>query len=220
MKREIITTRDGSNSIFIPELNESYHSSHGAIQEAKHVFIKNGITRLNKNEITVFEMGFGTGLNAFLTSIFANSNEVLVHYIGLEAYPVTTELASKLNYVQELGEGRQDQFDRLHSSPWGRVEEISTYFKLNKVQEKVQNFQFERDSIDIVFYDAFGPRVQSELWSVEVLENVFNGLKNGAILCTYCAQGQFKRNLKTVGFNVDALPGPPGKREMTLATKP
>lgn len=219
MKREVIITNDGSSSIFIPELDETYHSSHGAIQEAKHVFIENGIKRIDLNQFTIFEMGFGTGLNAVLTSMFALQNKKNVKYIGLEAFPVSTEMINSLNYVEELGQGIENEFESIHNASWEDSVVINPCFELNKIELKIQDYTFDSESIDLVYYDAFGPRVQSELWSETVLKKVYDGMKQGAVFVTYCAQGQFKRNLKAVGFKVEGLPGPPGKREMTLATK-
>lgn len=219
MKRELIITDDGSNSIYIPEIDETYHSTYGAIQEAKHVFIEQGLNRLSKTDIKILEMGFGTGLNVLLSVIESESLNVKIDYVGIEAFPVESEIFSVLNYTSLIGEEHSSIFNKIHDIPWGSPFSINDHFVLTKIAIKIQNYIFEKESFDIVYYDAFGPRVQSELWSVEVLEKMFEALNKSGFLVTYCAQGQFKRNLKEVGFEVEVLPGPPGKREMTLAIK-
>ena len=219
MKRELIITDDGSNSIYIPEIDETYHSTYGAIQEAKHVFIEQGLNRLSKTDIKILEMGFGTGLNVLLSVIESESLNVKIDYVGIEAFPVESEIFSVLNYTSLIGEEHSSIFNKIHDIPWGAPFSINDHFVLTKIAIKIQNYIFEKESFDIVYYDAFGPRVQSELWSVEVLEKMFEALNKSGFLVTYCAQGQFKRNLKEVGFEVEVLPGPPGKREMTLAIK-
>ncbi|MEJ6777745.1 MAG: tRNA (5-methylaminomethyl-2-thiouridine)(34)-methyltransferase MnmD [Crocinitomicaceae bacterium] len=219
MKRELIITDDGSNSIYIPEMDETYHSTHGAIQEAKHVFIEQGLKRLGKTDIKILEMGLGTGLNVLLSAIESERLNVKIDYVGIEAFPVESEIFSVLNYTLLIGEEHSSMFNKIHDIPWGSPFNINDHFILTKNEIKIQNYLFKKESFDIVYYDAFGPRVQSELWSVEVLEKIFESLKKGGFLVTYCAQGQFKRNLKEVGFEVEVLPGPLGKREMTLAIR-
>jgi tRNA U34 5-methylaminomethyl-2-thiouridine-forming methyltransferase MnmC len=219
MKRELILTDDGSSSLYIPEMDETYHSRHGAIQEAKHVFIEQGVKRLNQSCVRIFEMGFGTGLNALLSAIEAEKSNVQIDYVGLEAFPVEKEIYNALNYTSLIGEEYSPLFSKLHDVDWELPSAINKCFTLTKNALKIQDYLFEKESFDIVYYDAFGPRVQSELWSVAILAKLFDGIKQGGFLVTYCAQGQFKRNLKAVGFEVQRLPGPPGKREMTLAIK-
>ena len=220
MKRELKITNDGSATIYIPEMDETYHSTHGAIQEAKHVFIENGLRTFEKNgesKLNILEVGFGTGLNALLTLI--NLGDRVVEYTGIEAYPVEMELVQGLNYVSELGEENQSNFDKLHTSGWNDLVQMSDQFSLKKVDQKIQEIIFVDEYFDLVYFDAFGPRAQGEMWKKEVLEKVAASMKTGGILVTYCAMGQFKRDLKSLGFEIEALPGPPGKREMTRATK-
>lgn len=219
MKRELIITEDGSNSIFIPEMDETYHSTHGALQEAKHVFIENGLNLVDSESIKILEMGFGTGLNAFLTAVNAEQLMKKVDYIGVEAFPVEQTMIDSLNYSELIGEGFHSVFTRIHKAEWEVSEVISSSFSIQKVESKIQDYNITLDSLDVVFFDAFGPRVQSELWTEAVLGKMYSGLKQDGFLVTYCAQGQFKRNLKSVGFEVECVPGPPGKREMTLAFK-
>jgi len=218
MKREIIITEDGSSSIFIPEMDETYHSTHGSIQEAAHVFLKNGIQRTEKEELSIFEIGFGTGLNA-LISLIHSSERQKIKYHSIEAFPVEEELMQQINYCSILGEEYKAEFVKMHSVEWGSEHQISPSFSLLKIHEKLENHSVKNNSYDIIFFDAFGPRAQAEMWSEIILEKMYKGLKKGGFLTTYCAQGQFKRNLKAVGFRVEAIPGPPGKREMTLAWK-
>ncbi|MFT6983086.1 MAG: tRNA U34 5-methylaminomethyl-2-thiouridine-forming methyltransferase MnmC [Crocinitomicaceae bacterium] len=219
MERKVQLTEDGSSTIYIPEMDETYHSTHGAIQEANHVFLKHGIKTLNQSPIAVFEMGFGTGLNALLTSEFANSNQVEVLYKGIEAFPVEEELIKSLNYVEEIGGNSQGNFELIHSIDWNIEQQINTFFALTKIHAKIEDFVPVANSIDIVYYDAFGPRAQGEMWQKYILEKMYKMLKPNGIFVTYCAMGQFKRDLKAIGFTVEGKPGPPGKREMTVGIK-
>jgi len=219
MKREIIVTSDGSNSLYIPEMDETYHSVHGAIQEAKHVFINNGLKLFEKAELHVFEVGFGTGLNAFLSQQYSEENKIRINYHSVEAFPVELELVNELNF-NSIIKHSDKVFNLIHSSVWGEEFLISDTFKLKKIEAKIEDILLELNSFDIVLFDAFGPRAQSEMWAVSILQKMHNSLISGGKLVTYCAQGQFKRDLKSIGFLVENVPGPPGKREMTIATKP
>ena len=219
MERKVQLTEDGSSTIYIPEMDETYHSTHGAIQEANHVFLKHGIETLNQSSIAVFEMGFGTGLNALLTSEFANSNQVEVVYKGVEAFPIEEELIKSLNYAKEIGGDSRKDFELIHSIDWNIEQQINTFFALTKIHEKIEDFVPIPNSIDIVYYDAFGPRAQGEMWQKCILEKMYRMLKPNGIFVTYCAMGQFKRDLKAIGFTVEGKPGPPGKREMTVGIK-
>lgn len=220
MKREVITTKDGSNSIYIPDLDETYHSFYGAIQEAQHVFIREGLQKIKKQKIKVFEVGFGTGLNALLSMGYSQQNSIEIDYSTIESYPVEKELINKLNYLELLGSNFQEEFDFLHSCEWGKKQQIKNNFLFNKIYQKLADYELEKSHYDLIYFDAFGPKIQPAMWSLEILQDMFNGLVSGGVLVTYCAQGQFKRNLKTLGFIVENIPGPPGKREMTCATKP
>ncbi len=227
MNVELIKTDDGSNTLYLPEINESYHSRHGAMQEALHVFVKNGIekwhraqssTSLNLTEkINVLEVGFGTGLNAMLTAEWAVKNNVNVDYSSLEPFPLDLEMNKALNFYQS-GEISEAIFDEVLKAEWNNLVNINSNFSLNKLNLKLALFD-EENKFDVIFYDAFGPRVQPELWNLESLKICFEALKNNGLWVTYCAQGQMKRNLKELGFTVQSLPGPPGKREMTIAYK-
>jgi tRNA U34 5-methylaminomethyl-2-thiouridine-forming methyltransferase MnmC len=220
VKREVIQTEDGSKTIRIIELEENYHSIHGALQEANHVFLKYGLKEFkDRSELSIFEMGFGTGLNACLTAIQSQVLEVKIKYHGLEAFPVSQEELIQLEYGTLLGEENKSLYNALHLAKWNEEVEISERFTLKKIQAAIQDLELQDGMYDLIYYDAFGPRVQNELWSEEIFQKMFNSLKHGGFLVTYCAKGQVKRNMKAVGFAVEPLPGPPGKREMTRAWK-
>ena len=220
MKREVILTADGSKTIYIPEMDENYHSTNGAFQEAMHVFIQNGIrTRISNDEITVFEMGFGTGLNALLTLVEAVNTDRQINYIGIEAFPVELELIQEINYEKLVDEQFTESFSLMHTFPWEERHIIHPNFTFQKIHAKIQDYQHVNSTVDIVFFDAFGPKVQQEVWTIDVLKKIYDVLKPNGILVTYCAMGRMKRDLKSLGFKVEGLPGPPGKREMTRAVK-
>jgi len=216
MKRELRETADGSMTIYLPEINEHYHSYHGALQEAKHVFIENGIKRYPKKEIiSVFELGLGTGLNALLTAMWAETNQQKVTYFGLEAFPVEPEMNFAMKYDSLITES-DDLFLKIVLAPWEAKTEISTFFQLCKCQSKIQTLLVNQ-KFDIIYFDAFGPRAQEEMWNFEILNKAVQLLNPKGLFVTYCAKGQLKRDLKTLGLKVETLPGPPGKREMTIA---
>lgn len=220
-KLELKISNDGSHTLYRPDIDETYHSIHGAIQEAEHVFIKTGLTPLIKKKgmITILEMGLGTGLNALLTANYSYLVKQQVHYIGLEAYPVDKELIEKLNYVGLIGGTSQKHFAAIHDSKWGSVSVVNNFMTLQKVEQKLEDFAPHK-AIDLVYYDAFGPNSQSEVWDIQLFKKIFQYMNNGGILVTYCAKGQVRRDLQSAGFSVERLPGPPGKREMLRAIKP
>ena len=220
MKREVILTADGSKTIYIPEMDENYHSTNGAFQEAMHVFIQNGIRkRISNDEITVFEMGFGTGLNALLTLVEGVNSTRRINYIGIEAYPVELELIKEINYESLVNEQFNESFSMMHSLSWEQKHILHPNFTFQKIHLKIQDYQPLNSSVDLIFFDAFGPKVQKEVWTIDVLKKMHDMLKPNGILVSYCAMGQMKRDLKSLGFKVEGLPGPPGKREMTRAVK-
>ena len=219
MERKIIQTRDGSKSIYVSELGEQYHSIHGALLEAQHVFLKNGFQAMEKDSFAILEMGFGTGLNAFLTFIENRIAEKEVHYTALEAYPLEDDLLSQLDYVKTIGAEKQvEEFRKIHHCAWGGEVSLSGNFKIHKIQAKLQEILFDR-AFDLIYFDAFSPRVQPNLWTEEIFVKMNESMNPGGILVTYCAKGSVKRALKAGGFMVESLPGPPGKREMTRAKK-
>lgn len=219
MKREIIITSDGSTTIHLPDWNEQYHSKHGAIQEAYHVFIKAGFEQIHKKEIALLEIGFGTGLNCFITLLEAKKSAKNIQYIGVEAYPISTDEISQLNYVSELKAANyQSEFDKIHTTSWEEIQQIETNFSLQKRNQFFTDIN-DKNQFDLIYFDAFGARVQPELWTEEIFLKMYIALKPNGILVTYSAKGSVRRAMQSVGFTVERLQGPPGKREMLRATK-
>lgn len=224
MKREIIKTGDGSSTIFIPEWNEHYHSKHGALQEARHVFIKMGLEHHRSmegagQEISILEIGFGTGLNALITLFESISASQKVIYTGIEAYPVSQDELTALNYSELFSRDKaQELFETLHKLPWEKECEVIPTFVLEKKQLFFSDID-EEDAYDLVYFDAFGPRVQPELWTEEIFGKMYRAMKERGVLVTYSAKGSVRRAMQAVGFTVERLPGPPGKREMLRALK-
>ncbi len=220
MKREIIITSDGSTTIYLPEWNEQYHSKHGAIQEAYHVFIKNGLDCFKaKTKVSILEIGFGTGLNCFVTYLEAHQKDLNIDYTGVDAYPVKQEEIKKLNYVTVLkAENKQQIFNKMHSLLWNKKHQLSINFSLIKKEQFFEDIN-EIDKFDLIYFDAFGARVQPEHWTESIFKKMYQALKQNGILVTYSAKGSVRRAMQKVGFTVERLPGPPGKREMLRATK-
>lgn len=216
----MIKTADGSKTIQLTDWNEQYHSVHGAIQEASHVFIDSGLRLFSNRKIKILEMGFGTGLNALITLKEAPGQELEIDYVAVEAFPVLSHEIEQLNYTEKLGaNSMQESFQQMHASNWEEVIKLTDDFSL---QKKRMDFLSVDDiqAYHLVFFDAFGPRVQPELWTPELFEKMFNALKKGGVLVTYSAKGSVRRAMQEVGFTVERLPGPPGKREMLRARKP
>lgn len=219
MKREIIQTLDGSTTIHLQEWNECYHSKHGAIQEAQHVFIKNGLSLFQNRQISILEIGFGTGLNAFITFLEASKMNQSIDYVGVEGYPISAEEVVLMNYVEELNASSESAvFKKMHESNWEEKIVLRDDFTLTKKKqffEEIDDFE----KFDLIYFDAFGYRVQPELWSTEIFRKMYNALKSNSVLVTYAARGVVKRSMIEVGFTVEKLAGPPGKREMFRARK-
>lgn len=227
MKREIITTKDGSKTIHIPEWNEQYHSTHGAIQEAKHVYLNAGLAfflasdgfEKASNTVSILEIGFGTGLNAFLTLAEAEKQKVNINYVGVEAFPVTALEIKQLNYTEAiLFKNSTQVFNDIHNCEWETNCKITARFSLNKQQKQFDKIT-DNSLHDLIYFDAFGPRVQPELWTEAIFLKMYNALKPKGVLVTYCAQGNARRAMITVGFTVERTEGPPGKRHMLRAIK-
>jgi tRNA U34 5-methylaminomethyl-2-thiouridine-forming methyltransferase MnmC len=219
LKREIRITTDGSTTIYLPEWEENYHSKHGAIQEAKHVFIQNGLALFKNKNVAILEIGFGTGLNAFITFLEAKNFNQTIDYVGVEAYPVPENEIKQMNYVKELNASENQEFyDKMHSCLWEQKTLINEHFSLTK-QKKFFNDISDIQSYDLIYFDAFGYRVQPELWSTEIFQKMYDALKPDSFLVTYAARGTVKRSMLEVGFRVEKLVGPPGKREMFRAFK-
>lgn len=220
MKREIIQTLDGSTTIHIAEWDECYHSKHGAIQEAQHVFIKNGLSLFQNQKISILEIGFGTGLNTFITVLEAKKMHQTIDYVGVEAYPISMDEVLQMNYVTELNAAKESEiFDTIHESKWEEKIVLKDDFTLTKRKQFFEEIDDE-NKFDLIYFDAFGYRVQPELWSTEIFKKMHKALKKNGILVTYAARGVVKRSMIEVGFTVEKLEGPPGKREMFRARKP
>ena len=219
MKREIIETKDGSTTIFFPEINETYHSKFGAIQEAYHVFIKMGFEMLTQNSISILEVGFGTGLNAFITFLEAKKTNQIVDYVGVEAYPVSLNEISKMNFVTQLNAISDEHFfNSMHNCNWNEKINLSKNFVLTKRQQFFQEIN-DINSFDLIYFDAFGYRIEPELWSMEIFKKMHSALKPKGILVTYACRSSIKNDMIELGFKVEKLPGAPGKREMLRAIK-
>ena len=218
MKRELRLTADGSPTLYVPELDETYHSMHGSVQEARHVFIENGLrfVATESKQVNILEVGFGTGLNALLTALYAKENAIRVNYVGLEAFPVEEAIWKEINYLTDA-EART-LYTKIMAHPFGETISIDLNFSLFKEAKLIQDW-VANGPFDLIYYDAFGPRAQAEMWELPIFEKLYSLLNVGGALVTYCAQGQFKRHLKSLGMRVENLPGPPGKREMTRGTK-
>lgn len=227
MALQIITTSDGSTSLFNPALNETYHSRHGAIAESRHVFIQEGLiykmhsaqfTMHNVGEVNIFEVGLGTGLNCLLTVLEATKYpHIQFNYIAIESFFLTNEIVAAINYPEKLHTGRE-VFEVIHNCAAETPINLTPNFTLTKIQGSVHQ-RTPDGTFDIIYFDAFAPEKQPDMWQPVVLSTMYNLLNDNGILVTYCAQGQFRRNLKTAGFAVEKVPGPPFKREMTRAKK-
>ncbi len=253
MQRTLIETADGSHSLYVNELDEHYHSIHGAIAEAIHVFIKAGVQHLYEKgmrEVNILEIGFGTGLNTLLTLLEAERLNMKINYTSLEAFPLDMELLNQLNYVEMIATAKddlpnqvrddnnynghadlvsasvknklqnkiEDDFQKIHSAKWEQEISLSDNFTLHKIKNTLQNITFKKQ-FDLIYFDAFGPRVQPEMWTEELFMKIWNATSLAGCLVTYCAKGEVKRTLKKVGYVVETLPGPPRKREMVRGNK-
>ncbi len=217
--RHLVETGDGSHSLYVPALDEQYHSRHGAYNESQHVFIEMGLQAVDpvREPLRILEIGFGTGLNALLTLA---ATERKIEYIGVEAYPLAWEEAEKLNYPELVGgENAEKWFEWLHQSPWEvPVNASNRPFSLTKHQADFFEFELE-GPVDLVYFDAFAPNKQPELWTEAMFQRMADFMAPGAVLTTYCAKGAVRRAMQSVGLEVERLPGPPGKREMLRATQ-
>lgn len=229
-ERKFITTDDGSQTIYIPEWDESYHSKHGAIREAIHVFIKNGLNKLKStNEISILEIGLGTGLNALISLVENFNKNYLINYTGLEKYPVTKQEYELLNYPEVVKsvlensrlttENINSAYNRMMEAEWNDFQSIESNFKIRKIKTDFLDYNYPENEFDLVYFDAFGARVQPELWTEELFSKIYNSMKPNSLLTTYSSKGSVRRALTHLGFEVEKMAGPPGKREMINALK-
>jgi len=217
---KLVTTKDGSQTLYVKSINETYHSLNGAVSESSHVFIGNGFNYLLNqgfNNIKLIEIGFGTGLNAFLTLIESIKYKIDVEYTALEPSPLDQSIIEKLNYGKNIGHNDEDKFALLHQVPWERKVEINKNFTLIKLKSKLEAFDPGSRKFDLVYFDAFAPSKQPEIWRLENLAKLFSSMGKKGVFVTYSAMGKLKRDLRLVGFEVESLPGPTGKREMVRA---
>ncbi len=221
MNRKIIVTGDNSKSLLIPEMNETYHSIHGAKNESEHIFIQTGLApQLANAEVRILEMGFGTGLNALLTLAYSNGKSTPIIYDTFEKYPIDMETITEIDHPGRTNqEAFREPFELLHSMPWNESKQIAANFIFIKYDCDFLKAELKKDYYTLIYYDAFAPQFQPDLWDYPQMQKLYDSLAPGGTLVTYCAQGQFRRNLKQAGFTVNKVAGPKGKREITLATK-
>lgn len=212
-------TADGSYTLYVPELDEHYHSVKGALTESQHIFIDMGLKHSAIIEPRILEIGLGTGLNCFLTLMEAETSQRKVHYTGIERFPLNMEVIQKLDYPSMIGRGHEDDYFAIHQAPWGEDTELSPWLTLHKIEGDFTHYHFEK-GYDIIYFDAFAPEKQPEMWEQSLFGGLYQTLNEGGILTTYCAKGVVRRMLQSAGFKVERLPGPPGgKREILRATK-
>jgi tRNA U34 5-methylaminomethyl-2-thiouridine-forming methyltransferase MnmC len=222
MQVERVTTEDGSHTLFVPGLNEHYHSVHGAVTESQHVFIASGLNALNSviSPVRILEIGFGTGLNALLTQIVSETRAKATEYTALEPFPLPEDLWKELNYARHFCAVDYSRvFGHIHLADWEKRETISPHFSLRKIKRRLEEFDPGKENCNLIYFDAFGPDVQPELWSEANFRKLFESLVPGGILVTYSVKGSVRRALKAAGFAVEKIAGPPGKREITRALK-
>jgi tRNA U34 5-methylaminomethyl-2-thiouridine-forming methyltransferase MnmC len=220
-QNRIFETQDGSHSVMSEEYGVSYHSRYGAVQESRHVFVGAGLhyKSLRQKNIAVLEFGFGTGLNAWLSLLEAAKHDLKIYYEALEAFPITEAEAQTLNYPTLLqAEDQAATFLKMHACPWGESVELAPGFTFKKMRQRFEEADYH-EQFDVVYFDAFAPNAQPELWERAVLEVAYRALRKDGVLVTYCAKGSVKRTFRDLGFEVEAMPGPPGKREMTRCIK-
>ena len=222
LQRRIIITEDGSQSVFDEKTGESFHSHFGAISESQHIFIDAGLrfASENKSELSILEIGFGTGLNALLTAVYCDKEEKIVTFSALEAYPLSTEILDNIQYHRLIENVNAKLYFRLLHSAGNTPVSISKNFLFALTNSRLEEWNGSKNEFDLVYFDAFSPEAQPELWTGEIFEKMFNCLKPGGILVTYSCKGIVKRAMKSAGFLIQKLPGPKGKREILRAIKP
>lgn len=216
IKREIVMTEDGSHTLYVPELDEHYHSSFGAIQESYHIYIQNAFNQIKKDDVKILEVGFGTGLNCLLTAIEAKKNYRSFSYYAVEKYPLSKEEIAQINYGKLLD--KQELFMQIHTKEWTFKDRWEIGFTVYKKEEDIRNY-WHTDRYDLIYFDAFAPEVQPELWTVELFSELYRKLNKNGIFITYSSKGTVKQALREAGFYVQRLPGPKGKRHIIRATK-
>lgn len=220
MIRKLIPTADGSQTLFLPEMDEHYHSVNGAITESKYVYVEKGFQYNINPEPKVFEVGFGTGLNALLTAIHAEESKRITTYFSIEKFPLDESLLQQLNYGQLISPDAQKLFEKIHQCKWNEMAEISPFFNLEKIKADILVSSLTNiEKWDVIYFDAFGPDKQPEMWTPEIFQKIFEQSLPGCIFVTYSAKGEVRRQLARVGFEMERLPGPPGKKQMLRGIK-
>ena len=215
MKREVIETADGSKTLFIPDMNEQYHSVNGALTESEYVFLKQGYLHHKSKTPVVFEVGFGTGLNALVTALKAAEQKRKTRFISIEKYPLSDIELKELEYDKLISQAAADLFTKIHEAKWNEEEKITEDFSILKIEADLKTFSFDNlPQFDLIYFDAFAPDKQPDLWSAQIFENIYKASNTKAVFVTYCAKGVIRRQLEATGFAVERLPGPPGKRQM------
>ena len=223
VKKSFFETADGSPTLYMETLNEYYHSKHGALQEAEHVYIQSGLnawlqSNIDAQKCTVYELGFGTGLNAFLAAQFASKNKLQLEYHSIEAFPLSPTEITTVNYTAQFSSEAASLYSAIINAPWENTEEINTYFHLRKILSRIEACT-HFPSYDVLFFDAFGARTQPELWEDAIFEKLLPFLNPNGVFVTYSAKGSVQRVLRKLGLEVALIPGPPGKREMIQAKR-
>jgi tRNA U34 5-methylaminomethyl-2-thiouridine-forming methyltransferase MnmC len=219
---DIIKCEDGSHTLYRNDLDEHYHSTFGAIAESRHIFIEAGLNFQLKNlkKINVLELGFGTGLNALLTQLEAENKKIEIYYTGIESIKLSPEIHSKLNYPEQLiNEKAKEYYESIHQSAWDCIHQLSSNFHLHKIESKIEDVDLPQNHFDLVYFDAFAPDVQPELWTTAIFQKLIESMNKGAVLLTYSCKGNVKRAMRSAGFEFKKLPGPKGKREFLRAAK-
>lgn len=219
---KLVVTGDGSSTLFVEELNEHYHSTFGAMQESRHIFIEAGFKYQQKSfkQIKILEIGFGTGLNALLSIDESLKHEAKTDYCGIEPYPVKPTFISALNYGEILkSDLLSNHFIQIHDAAWNCKIKLSPNFIFEKMKDTIENVELPEHYFNLVYFDAFGPDVQPEIWTEKIFKNIYDSMESGGVLLTYSVKGIVKRALKSTGFTIEKLPGPIGKREFLRASK-
>ncbi len=220
MDKEFVITEDGSHTIYLPEMDEHYHSTHGAIQESLHIYINQGLLQVAKQEISILEIGFGTGLNAYLTYAYSENKKLKINYFSIEKFPLGEADYLKLNYPQNIFPEYSAVFEKIHRYEWNKIVDISPEFSLQKIHADLLSFEFNQlPQFDLVYYDAFAPGKQPEMWTEEIIQKVSSCVKKDGVLVTYCAKGSVRRAFSAAGFQMERIPGPTGKKEILRGKK-
>ncbi len=225
-KIEVLLTKDGSHTVYNREIDESYHAYNGAVTESEHVYIENGLKYhllsaegTGQKPVRILEFGFGTGLNTILTIIASRKLNLEIEYTTAEPFPLPPEIVNDLNYAELFASTAADYFERIHAAAWDQDVRLNPVFTLRKARSKIEDLPLSNEPYDIIYYDAFAPGKQPDAWKIDVLKKCRALLRQGGLLVTYCANGQFKRNLKSLGFELNQTEGPTGRKEMTRARK-